>query len=111
MPVPVPLLRVSLKLCEGRGGSLHEGCYDDYIVGLDDFAGAVAAGYFFARGRLGVAVCCSTMLDVKLEVFIVERRGGDGCGVYLLERGLSLGGVLVGYLSSPRRQCTPEQRL
>lgn len=72
-------------------GSLHEGCYDDYVVGLDAFAGAVAASYFLASSRLGVAVRCSTMLDVKLEVFIVERRSGDSCGVDLLERGLSWG--------------------
>lgn len=75
--------------------SLHEGCYDDCVVGLDAFAGAVAAGYFLARRRLGVAVCCGTMLDVKLEVFIVKLRGGDGCGVDMLERGLSWGAVVV----------------
>lgn len=92
------------------GGSLHEGCYDDCVVGLDAFAAVVVAGYFLARGRLGVAVCCGTMLDVKLEVFIVKLRGGDGCGVDLSGRGLSWGSD-GSYLSSPRRQCTPGRML
>jgi hypothetical protein len=70
-------------------GSLHEGCYDYGVVGLDAFAAVVVAGYFLARGRLRVAIRCGTVLDVKLEVFIVKLRGGDSCRVYLLGRGLS----------------------